>query len=172
MLQCQGWTRRLFFRGFQKGEVARVVEDGRGPKSSSAEARGLLAANRDFYRIVGDRDVSAMATLWAVTAPVACVHPGWPPLVGRDRVLQSWNEILRGAQPPSIRCYEEYPLIYGDFGQVVCLEIINGALLAATNIFIKEDGAWRLINHQASPVASAIAEQLEEALAAPRGRLN
>ena len=46
------------------------------------------------------------------------------------------------------------------------------ALLAATNIFIKEDGAWRLINHQASPVASAIAEQLEEAWTAPRGRLN
>jgi hypothetical protein len=149
-----------------------VVEGERNQKSPSAETRGLLAANRDFYRIVVDRDVPAMETLWARSVPVACIHPGWPPLVGRDRVLQSWNEILRSAQAPAIRCHEEYPLLYDGFGLVICLEVINGALLAATNVFIREDGAWRLINHQASPVAAAIAEQLEEALTLPRGRLN
>ncbi len=149
-----------------------MVEGESKRKSPSAEARDLVAANQDFYRIIGDRDVSAMATLWARSVPVACIHPGWPPLVGRDRVLQSWNEILRSAQPPAIRCHDEYPLFFGNFGFVVCLEMINGALLAATNAFIREDGEWRLINHQASPVAAAIAEQLEEALSPPRGRLN
>ncbi len=149
-----------------------MVEGEGSRKSSVAEARDLLAANRDFYRIVVERDIRAMGTLWARSAPVACIHPGWPPLVGRERVLQSWNEILRSAQAPSIRCHEEYPLVFGGFGLVICLEVVNGALLAATNSFIREDGAWRLVNHQASPVAAAIAEQLEEALTPPRGRLN
>ncbi len=149
-----------------------MVEGEHHRKSPSAEMRGLLAANRDFYRIVEERDIAAMAMLWARAVPVACIHPGWPPLVGRDRVVQSWTEILRSAQAPTIRCHDEHPIVYGSFGQVVCLEIINGALLAATNLFIKEDGLWRMVNHQASPVAAAIAEQLEEALAAPRGRLN
>ena len=46
----------------------------------------------------------------------------------------------------------------GDVGWVVCYEVIGGAVLAASNVFIREDGAWVLIHHQAGPCESLPAE--------------
>jgi hypothetical protein len=40
----------------------------------------------------------------------------------------------------------------GEAAFVVCAELIDDAELAATNLFVREDGAWRLVHHQASAV--------------------
>ncbi len=137
----------------------------------SIEYQELIAANRELYHRVGERDQAGVAALWASTVPVACIHPGWPPLIGREAVLQSWGEILRNPRSPEIRCHDERPVLYGGFGLVLCLELVEGTMLAATNVFIQEEGAWRLIHHQSSPVASEIAEPAMAALMS-RGRLN
>ena len=47
----------------------------------------VLAANAAFYAAFANSDVKAMDSVWARRAPVACVHPGWEALVGRDRVM-------------------------------------------------------------------------------------
>ena len=47
--------------------------------SETGEA-DLLRANRAFYEAFNERDIAAMDELWAHHTPVACVHPGWPPL--------------------------------------------------------------------------------------------
>ena len=47
----------------------------------------VLFANEAFYRAFAERDIAAMEQLWAQAAPVACIHPGWSPVVGRERVL-------------------------------------------------------------------------------------
>ena len=36
----------------------------------------MLFANEAFYRAFADRDMAAMDGVWAVHAPVACIHPG------------------------------------------------------------------------------------------------
>jgi hypothetical protein len=36
---------------------------------------------------------------------------------------------------------------------VLCVEIVEAAALAATNWYRRVDGAWRMIHHQASPIA-------------------
>src|SRR5690348_3483190 len=64
----------------------------------------ILLANDAFYAAFADRDDEAMDALWARGALVACVHPGWPPLVGRDAVMASWRGILRGPGAPTIAC--------------------------------------------------------------------
>ena len=58
----------------------------------------VLAANAAFYSAFATRDMTAMSELWAAEAPVACTHPGWPVLLGRDDVLASWRGILEN--PP------------------------------------------------------------------------
>ncbi len=138
---------------------------------ASIEQQELVAANRELYRTVVDRDVSGLEALWARTVPVACIHPGWPPLTGRETVVRSWTEIMRNPRGTEIRCHDERPFLYGGFGFVICLEFVDGAMLSATNVFIREDGAWRLVHHQASPVATEITESAMAALAA-RNRLN
>ncbi len=113
----------------------------------------VLAANAAFYRAFTTRDVSAMEALWARETPVACIHPGWQVLNGREAVMASWRGILAGA-PPAIRCSEEIARVTGSAAFVICTETLEGGELVATNLFVREDGAWKMTHHHAGPVAS------------------
>ena len=117
------------------------------------DEEAVLAANAAFYRAFLDRDVDAMEALWARTTRVACVHPGWQVLSGRDAVMASWRGILNGV-PPAIRCTEAIACVTGSSAFVVCTESIDSAELVATNVFVREEGAWKLAHHHAGPVAN------------------
>ena len=67
----------------------------------------VLAANRAFFTAFSKRDPAAMASLWCQRAPVACVHPGWQALHGRDDVLASWEAILSHPESPKVDCSNE-----------------------------------------------------------------
>ena len=54
----------------------------------------VLRANESFYAAFASRDLGAMDSLWARESPVACLHPGWNLLSGRDEVMRSWRGIL------------------------------------------------------------------------------
>jgi hypothetical protein len=36
---------------------------------------------------------------------------------------------------------------------VVCVETLSGGRLAATNVFVREGGEWRIVHHHAGPIA-------------------
>lgn len=114
----------------------------------------VLAANLEFYRAFATRDLAAMAALWAKEAPVACVHPGWPALSDRDSIIESWRGILSNPNSPRIACYDERVLLYGDAALVVCEEELDGGTLIASNLFVREDGVWRIAHHQAGQLAA------------------
>ena len=112
----------------------------------------VLSANLEFYRAFNDRDVKAMDALWAKNAPVLCVHPGWTALAGRDQVIKSWRSILANPEAPHVMCHDDRAFLYGDIAIVQCEEELDTGHLAATNMFAREDGAWKLIHHQASQI--------------------
>ena len=120
----------------------------------SAEEQSVLAANEAFYAAFARRDANAMDALWARRAPVACIHPGWQSLVGRDAVMASWRGIFSGPTP-TITCSEPTVHLLGASAFVVCLEDIPDGRLIATNIFVREEDQWLLVHHQAGPVAQA-----------------
>ena len=117
------------------------------------DSDAVLAANLEFYRAFTTRDLAAMDALWARAAPVACIHPGWPPLADRDAIMQSWQGILSNPNSPRIVCYDERVLVYGETALVVCEEELDGGTLIASNFFVREDGQWRLAHHQAGQLA-------------------
>ncbi len=119
----------------------------------TAAERAVLAANAAFYRAFAERDVDAMVALWARTVPVACIHPGWQVLDGRDAVMASWRGILGGV-PPAIACSQAIARVAGTAAFVVCTETLDAGELVATNVFVQEDGAWKMAHHHAGPVAS------------------
>jgi ketosteroid isomerase-like protein len=113
----------------------------------------VLAANAAFYAAFASRDLDAMERVWAETAPVACIHPGWHALDGRAAVMASWRGILRGPGAPEITCASAVARVLGETAFVVCTEDLPGGQLAATNVFVRENAAWKLVHHHAGPVA-------------------
>ena len=112
----------------------------------------VLAANEAFYRAFAQRDTAAMDALWARDAPVACTHPGWPVLLGRDEVLTSWRGILENPAAPNVLVGDAVVHRLGDTALVFVSEVVDGTPLAATNVFVREDDAWRMTHHHAGPV--------------------
>ena len=120
---------------------------------SDALRDALLRTNAAFYRAFAERDIEAMDELWAHQTPVACIHPGWPALHGREDVLASWRSILLGGEAPDIRCEQVELWLQGEVGMVTCVERIDEDALVATNLFVLERGLWQIVHHHAGPVS-------------------
>jgi len=118
------------------------------------DENALLAANSAYYQAFQDRDSAAMAALWAQDG-VSCIHPGWPPLIGRRSVLASYGDIFRNPLQEPIGRGQETVLLGEGEGRVLCIETVGDAALAATNWFRRVEGRWLLLHHQASPLAVA-----------------
>lgn len=114
----------------------------------------ILAANQAFYEAFAAEDEARMDALWARRAPVTCVHPGWPALIGRVRVMASFRAILMNGAPP-VRAQNPSVQELGEVAYVICDERIGGGRLVATNVFVREDGEWRMAHHHAGQVADA-----------------
>lgn len=113
----------------------------------------VLAANETFYRAFNQKDPEAMDAIWARSADVGCIHPGWNVLRGREPVLESWRGILGNPAQPRILTGGAVASFLGDVAIVTCRELVAGSPLAATNIFVLEDGAWKIVHHQSGPVS-------------------
>lgn len=124
----------------------------------TATERDVLEANAIFYKAFSDGDYAAMAALWAARAPVACLHPAARALIGRSPVLESWKQILGGASRFKLRCDQPIAHVVGDTAIVTCYEGAGDqpAHLAATNVFVLEDGRWRMVHHHVGPVSSPV----------------
>jgi ketosteroid isomerase-like protein len=125
----------------------------------------VLEANREFYRAFSAGDFSAMSQLWAEHAPIACVHPGNNVIAGRSAVLASWREILSQVAGVEMSCRAPRVHLLGEAAFVTCLEA-NGkqpAHLAATNIFLLEEGRWRMAHHHAGPLQQLVPEAASRA---------
>ncbi len=119
----------------------------------SVDLAALEFANDAFYQAFAAGSLEAMTAVWAEQANVFCVHPGWPPLTNRAEVLASWREILSNAGPVPVSAVAPKATIFGDVGLVCCYERFGDQHLVASNLFIRADGGWRMIHHQAGPLA-------------------
>lgn len=114
----------------------------------------VIEANERFYRAFASCDAEAMEDLWAKNHSVACIHPGWEILSGRERVLSGWQAIFENSSPAGVTAAREEVVLYGELALLTCLERFPevDATLAATNLFLKEGDSWVLVHHQSGPV--------------------
>lgn len=118
----------------------------------------VLAANDAFYAAFRAADIDAMESLWSKRRKVSVYHPNWPGIDTRDAVMESWYRILVVGDPPEVSVTDPTVIMSEKTAMVICQEDLGGAQLIATNVFILEDGEWRMTNHQASRLPS-ISEQ-------------
>lgn len=126
----------------------------------AALAAQVGAANEAFYRAFADGDLAAMEAVWSHGAHVRCVHPGWTMLEGWERVRESWARILAGPDGELEIAIDDVQVrARGDAGVawVACLERLSSGdfdtVMIVTNVFERDDaGAWRMVQHHASPI--------------------
>ena len=115
-----------------------------------AENDDVLSVNEAFYDAFGMADMQAMGVIWAHSAAVSCLHPGWNPIHGREEVLASWHRILSSPDRPQIECVDAHVRVDGIAATVICYEKLDTGYLIATNLFVQEEGFWRMTHHHAS----------------------
>jgi hypothetical protein len=118
---------------------------------SNTATAAVLDANDAFYRAMREGDLDAMEALWARERPVSCTHPHGPSIFGRSAVMASWRLIL-GHQPPEIHTEEPQAIVTGRSAMVLCRERVGTIEMMASNAWVREDGAWRMVNHQAAHI--------------------
>ena len=124
------------------------------PEQAISDEEAVLAVNEAFYRAFADHDVAAMDALWSRETPVACIHPGWNALVGREAVLESWTAILTAPGSPQIRCEEPRAFVLGSSAYVICREVLAGSRSSAGGAYQclrPRAGGWRMVHHHAGP---------------------
>ncbi|MDA0306396.1 MAG: nuclear transport factor 2 family protein [Proteobacteria bacterium] len=114
-----------------------------------SEHAAVLFANDAFYLAFANQDMDAMDALWSKETPVSCIHPGWDPLIDRYEVMESWKSILTNPTATNITCKKPTVRVFGELACVICHEVLDQGFLVATNLFVHEDGLWKIIHHQA-----------------------
>jgi hypothetical protein len=117
----------------------------------------ILVANATYYEAFEASDFTRMSGIWA-DDDISCIHPGWPVLVGRGAVIESYRNILSHPNQERIIHRHDTAMISGDDGRVFCVEFVGGMALAVTNWFRKVNETWRMIHHQASPINPTVEE--------------
>ena len=122
-----------------------------------ADEDEVLAANAAFYAAFNQKDAGAMERAWSRQEAITCIHPGWNLLRGRAEVLESWRAILTNPDQARIIVGGAAVTLIGRAALLVCRELVGGMPLAATNLFVQEDGEWKLLHHQSGAVSPAAA---------------
>ncbi len=124
----------------------------------------VLEANRAFYAAFEARDLGAMGEVWERSERATVTHPGWPTLRSWPAVAESWRRIFDHTPYIQFFLTEEEVVVAGDAAWVTLYENIlqeveggqqslGDARVAATNVFVRTDGRWRMVVHHGSPVA-------------------
>jgi len=134
------------------------------------DVEAVTAANTELYAAFESGDVDRMEAVWDDTDDVLCVHPGWPMMRGRSRVLRSWLVIMANTNYIQFFLTGVEARVMGDLAVVTCEENIltavadpDGSLspsatVVSTNIFRRRDDGWRLWLHHGSPVITPSGE--------------
>jgi sulfur relay (sulfurtransferase) DsrF/TusC family protein len=127
-----------------------------------SDQTNVLFANDAFYAAFMNHDIEAMSDLWAKDPTISCIHPGWNYLLGRDAVIESWNNILTNYDGPSFTIEGAKANIFKGMAVVICYEVFKMATLVATNIFVWEEGVWRIMHHQSSETPPPVLDEINQ----------
>ncbi|MCH9802745.1 nuclear transport factor 2 family protein [bacterium] len=117
------------------------------------------AANAAYYDAFERKDFATMASLWEPSDRTVCTHPGWPPIHGTDKILQSYASIFNGPQTLQFILTNELVVADGTLAYVSIDENLvdesgSTSSTSGLNIFGWIDGRWLMVVHHASPIMS------------------
>lgn len=142
--------------------------------AKTAAEFGVRKAQLEFYDAFSRGDIDAMENVWSTQSHVRCVHPGMVSLDGRDKVMASWRQIFQASSSDvgddigddddddDSSSFEIEPVrsqveVHGLIALCSCVEKTEGGgSLEALNVYKREEGAWKMTLHMASPTMVSI----------------
>jgi len=121
------------------------------------ENEEIRCRNEALYQAVVNSNLAEMDQVWAAETPLLCIHPGGPALTQRDEIMASWQSILGHDTSPRIVHQVNQLIPYDGIVLVTCHEWDEQQdthMLLATNGFVKENGRYCMVLHQAGPTAA------------------
>lgn len=116
----------------------------------------VLAANRRYYEAFEGRDLDAMSDLWERSERAFCTHPGWATLEGWGAVAASYFALFQNGAQLQFVLTRERATVIGDAAWVSVDENLlgdqGGVTVSAVNLFVYDDGDWRMVCHHGSVV--------------------
>ena len=126
------------------------------------EKEELIKANDQFYRAFENLDIKELEKVWAHENYVHCIHPGWSPCSGWQKVRDSWVLIFNHTRSIRFTITDIKAHITGSVGWVVCFENLESrdgdgerwikSQVLATNVYEMKEGNWMMIHHHGSPI--------------------
>lgn len=124
------------------------------------DAKAVHRANLRFYRAFEALDLEQMAAVWLREPYVKCVHPGSETIAGYEAVMASWKAMFENTERIGFSVRDVDVRVAGDVAWVSLTEQVDtgfsvderGTVVAATNIFERRSGEWRMVAHHASPM--------------------
>ncbi len=134
----------------------------------SLDEPAVREANQAFYTALQLLSLEQMDTVWHQDEGARCVHPGWEILQGWEEIRKSWENIFRNTRRMGVRLREVSVQGEGDLAWVCCVEDITyasdkgfgTARVGATNIFLRRNGRWLMVQHHTSPLPASTDESL------------
>jgi len=126
--------------------------------AKTAAEFGVRRVQSEFYDAFSTADYQRMSDVWSRSDDVCCTHPGMHSLQGTSAVMDSWRQIFAGyAGADDKKAFKITPSrakvdICGQTAICTCVENTSGGKLEALNIYRREGGSWKMVNHMASPV--------------------
>jgi ketosteroid isomerase-like protein len=135
-----------------------------------ADLAAITELNAALYAAVEAADLDRLNEIWVdddLAKTAHCVHPGWPPLRGRDEVLRSFAVIMANTSYIQFFLTDVHVEVNADMAVLTCEENIltsvgeeentassrlAGGRVVATNVFRRTPAGWRLWLHHGSPV--------------------
>src|SRR3954451_10183561 len=96
----------------------------RCPVTTPADVEAVTAANQELYEAFEVADLDRMEAIWDDADDVRCIHPGWPVLVGRARVMRSWSVLMANTNYIQFFLTGVSADVDGDVAVVTCEENI------------------------------------------------
>lgn len=114
-------------------------------------------AEATFYSAFENGDLESMGAVWALSDEVVCVHPHGPQLLGYEKIMDSWREILGNTSGfrISVEILHQYDTpqmsirfvtetLFNETGRSDPVTVL------ATNAYQKTESGWRIVLHHAS----------------------
>jgi ketosteroid isomerase-like protein len=126
---------------------------------ASVDADAVRRASDAFYRAFEALDLARMEAVWSHDEHIVCVHPGWERLIGWGNVRKAFEQIFDNTVDIKFGIEEISLRVSGDLAAMSVVENLRSHVpeggvvgqVLAVNIFERQQGAWRLVCHHATP---------------------